>query len=952
MSNGHGTVQRNPIPAPSHPESHVVIRDIVYNGLRKLMASTTALAFLSSSVHAQEGSVPEEDKPVPICGTFETVEVDGRIINQRTTENCEDEVVENTGSSGGFGIVAGGLLVAGLAAAGGGGGGNEEAPPSPNGMNPPVNPPNPPVNPPVNLPDPLVNPPVNPPDPPVNPPVNPPDPPVNPPVNPPNPPVNPPVNPPDPPVNPPVNPPDPPVNPPVNPPDPSVNPPVNPPDPPVNPPVNPPDPPVNPPVNPPDPSVNPPVNPPDPPVNPPVNPDPEVPKVSIPDNPENPVSWRTSEFNFQPTLGLIGAEYRYAKGATGEGTLGAIYDSGIALDHEDVGRIKLNLSHAYSIDNSNDLSDIGGHGTSVYGVAGASRNEIGIHGIAPGADFMILKQGITNNLSNNFADALKRSIDAGADAMNNSWTSSLVIGQLPIPAALRTFLGSDILTQLNRSAEAGVSVVFATGNDTRSEPTYLASIPTLLPELADNWIAVTGLGPIRELASAELLVIANHCGTAMNWCLAAPGWSIKTLDADGGTRSPSGTSFAAPHVTGAILLLKDQFDELTTPEIHKILFDTAVDLGAPGVDSVFGHGALNLGEAMTPQGTMMVELGSRVDERTAPLSASWITESAITGGTLVAALSDQSVLVTDRYDRGYLASLGPRVVAGSFDESLDMRASLAVAFSRVNDPYADLSEAGFDLRFDAFGPDYDVTRIAHGDPVMGLISQTEGTGFSMRVPTGKATLSMASATTADGNAISLSAGLPFGEDHSITVSLGHARETNSLLGAKTHGAFAGLNSETIYGRVQTDVALGKRVTLNGSVTAGRTSFESTGLISTGRADTLGAAMGLTFNSALMPDDRLALSLVQPFAVSGGQMTLRGGTGISAAEAGQRTNRISLGETNVPLGAADRVPELHLGYMHKFDAIGWADANLAFGGIARLDGGAQMAAARVALTFKF
>ena len=76
------------------------------------------------------------------------------------------------------------------------------------------------------------------------------------------------------------------------------------------------------------------------------------------------------------------------------------------------------------------------------------------------------------------------------------------------------------------------------------------------------------------------------------------------------------------------------------------------------------------------------------------------------------------------------------------------------------------------------------TRIAHGDPVMGLISQTEGTGFSMRVPTGKATLSMASATTADGNAISLGAGLPFGEHHSVTVSLGHAQETDSLLGAK------------------------------------------------------------------------------------------------------------------------------------------------------------------------
>ena len=108
--------------------------------------------------------------------------------------------------------------------------------------------------------------------------------------------------------------------------------------------------------------------------------------------------------------------------------------------------------------------------------------------------------------------------------------------------------------------------------------------------------------------------------------------------------------------------------------------------------------------------------------------------------------------------------------------------------------------------------------------------------------------------------------------------------------------------------MQTDVIPGKRVTLNGSVTAGRTSFQSTGLITTGRADTLAMAPGLTFTDALARGDRLSLALTQPFAVSGGQMTLRGGTGISAAVAGQRTNRVQLAETTVPLGAANRAPE--------------------------------------------
>ena len=150
----------------------------------------------------------------------------------------------------------------------------------------------------------------------------------------------------------------------------------------------------------------------------------------------------------------------------------------------------------------------------------------------------------------------------------------------------------------------------------------MARIPVALPELEGNWIAVTALNVASDLQSAYIARYANRCGIAMNWCLASPGTNIRSLQLGGGTIENSGTSLAAPHVTGAILVFKSQFPEMTTPEVHQILFDTAVDLGAPGVDSVYGHGALNLGEAMTPQGALTVELGPQVDEATAPLSDS------------------------------------------------------------------------------------------------------------------------------------------------------------------------------------------------------------------------------------------------------------------------------------------------------------------------------------------
>ena len=682
--------------------------------------------------------------------------------------------------------------------------------------------------------------------------------------------------------------------------------------------------------------------------------------LPLPDNPGSPASWRTEEFNRQYGLGLIGVEHRFAQGATGLNTLGAIYDSGIDLGHIDVGGIRLDLSHSYG-GNPNDFSDTNrqgttdGHGTHVYGIAGATRNGIDIHGVAPDAEFMILKW-IEGSLFDNFADALRRVTAAGANAMNNSWGFVLPFSYIP-PDQLLAEAGPELEAQLLNATRAGVSVIFATGNDALEESDNLSRLPEALPELENIWIAVTALNDTGDLQSSELWYDrpgsgANWCGTAMNWCLAAPGTNITSLRVGGGTTENTGTSMAAPHVMGAVLVLKSQFPELTTPQVHQILFDTAVDLGDPGVDRKFGQGALNLGEALTPQGNLVIELGPQVDQTTAPLSDSWIAENAITGGVLATAMSDQRVLVTDRYDRGYFASLGPTVATGSFSVSPDMQAGLAAAFASTRDPHSDLPKTDYDLRFNAFGPDHDVTRIAHADPIMALVSQTSGTGFSLQVPIGKTTFSMASATTTDGSAISLGAGLPFGDDHTITVSVGRAQETDSLLGAKAYGAFAGLNSQTIYGRVQTDIVLGQRMTLNGSVTTGRTSFRSTGLLSKGRADTLAMGLGLTFTDALAADDKLSLALARPFAVSDGQITLRSGTGISSSSAGERTNRIQFAETTLPLGAANRAPELHLGYLRSFSGGAWADAALAFGGIARLDGGAQVAAARVALTLNF
>ena len=69
----------------------------------------------------------------------------------------------------------------------------------------------------------------------------------------------------------------------------------------------------------------------------------------------------------------------------------------------------------------------------------------------------------------------------------------------------------------------------------------------------------------------------------------------------------SGTSFSSPRVVGAAALLRHKFPNLDGSALKQVLLQTASDLGATGVDRVYGHGKLNISNAMSPQGKVTVQ---------------------------------------------------------------------------------------------------------------------------------------------------------------------------------------------------------------------------------------------------------------------------------------------------------------------------------------------------------
>ena len=115
-----------------------------------------------------------------------------------------------------------------------------------------------------------------------------------------------------------------------------------------------------------------------------------------------------------------------------------------------------------------------------------------------------------------------------------------------------------------------------------------------------RWLAVVATDRSGSIAS-----YSNGCGLSAAWCLSAPGSGIYTADSDSDSdyATSSGTSFAAPHVSGALAVLKSRMPVMPMSVIVAIVLTTATDL-APGgerIDGTYGWGLLNLDEAIKLQ---------------------------------------------------------------------------------------------------------------------------------------------------------------------------------------------------------------------------------------------------------------------------------------------------------------------------------------------------------------
>ena len=180
----------------------------------------------------------------------------------------------------------------------------------------------------------------------------------------------------------------------------------------------------------------------------------------------------------------------------------------------------------------------------------------------------------------------------------------------------------------------------------------------------------------------ELTSFSNRAGDVADWYIVAPGVDLMSTynNSTSGYAYMSGTSMAAPVVSGAAALLKSRWPALSAKQTAEILFQTATDLGEPGVDRMYGWGLLNVEKAMQPIGG----LGLLTDKGTIPLSQAQAQLSPATAG---AAQRLQSINLSglDHFGRDFRTDI-PLVQArsGETDTNTLQKSAAVLSGRRIN----------------------------------------------------------------------------------------------------------------------------------------------------------------------------------------------------------------------------------------------------------------------------
>jgi len=366
----------------------------------------------------------------------------------------------------------------------------------------------------------------------------------------------------------------------------------------------------------------------------------------------------TERNNSASILNRIRADAAYLRGITGKGVTIGLLDSGISPRHREFIETGKMLAGFNAVIGGTDVTDRTGHGTHVAGIAGANRDGKGMFGVA--YDAMLLPVKVFPDSGSGSTAALDRGL---RHVIGKTSIVNMSVGAATVYDPRAT----------QEAVRAGMLLVASAGNTGAAQPGWPANFAR--EAWANNQIiAVGAVDSNNRIAS-----FSNRAGDAAAWYLVAPGVGIASSYLNDQYAYMSGTSMAAPMVSGAAALVKQLWPTLRADQVATILFVTATDLGAPGIDAVYGRGLLNIEKALQPVGPLTT---TTLNGRSVPVLAGSVQPSPATSKLWQLAASGQlRVVGLDDFQRDFGVDLGATVMRPS---SLSIEQAMGSADSRID----------------------------------------------------------------------------------------------------------------------------------------------------------------------------------------------------------------------------------------------------------------------------
>jgi hypothetical protein len=706
-------------------------------------------------------------------------------------------------------------------------------------------------------------------------------------------------------------------------------------------------------------------------------------------------AFRTTEYLRMGALDQIRAADAYALGYTGQGVVIGIVDFNFVFGSSEVNFDPASIgpnatAQALYQAQTGTAPSTDQHGFAVAATAAALKNNIDGHGVAFNATVLavdyfsdvnetqVTQGGVTYHISDPWTYITSR----GVRIVNTSfgYEASDIISNPPSVNAVYE------LAAPATAVANGALLVAAAGNAGGSSPSQYN---------IDNINDLRSIGKLDSGPGAYIIAgavdannriasFSDRAGSLMNYYMVAPGTNL-ILPWNGGTALLSGTSFSAPLISGAAALIFQRWPNLTARDVANILFASATDLGAAGVDAVYGHGLLNLAAALQPLGVT-----------TTAVSVGVAPTVAMTNIVLGPAFGDApafhqalaQVMILDGFGRDFEIDMSAR--AGSRPNLPDMFGVLEqrLGWRSTDFMVGEATSFSFDMRHNPedgivpfqtlAGPQdylthattFRLTGVADGIGWMagsglslhdGMMSPADSAfvfpsltnAFSPMVGAAPGAVAGLSVPIADDTKLSFGASLaenqgltdhlrtPFRNsaeaaslrlDHAegntqFGLEIGDVRETGGFMGSLAAGGLTmAAQASTVWTTASAETALDKHWSLKGAMTLAATGGlhpQGSLITAIGPVYATSFALGVSGVNLWRGGDALSFTLAQPLRAEQGSLTLVTGVGRDWSTGG-----VIMGQSQASLTPSGRELDFETGY--SFSLAGWGmGANVAY-----------------------